>query len=79
MKPIKFKNSNKILKAPKNWNEEEQCEELTIYSDGKQCVSCWRLSFFDRLSVLIFGKVWLYVMSEGTQPPVALIAKKEIF
>jgi len=37
------------------------------------------MSWRERFSALFFGKVWLSVYSGQTQPPVWLMATKEIF
>ena len=39
-------------------------------NDGKQCVSCWKPTFKERMNILFGGKVWLGVLSGKTQPPV---------
>lgn len=42
MLAIKFKEANKNLSKPENMTDEE-CGSLWVYSDGRQCISCWRL------------------------------------
>lgn len=69
MKPIEFKESNIYLSKPSNMTEEE-CGSLRIFTDGKQCISCWRGDWKDRLKFLFTGKVWLKVVSGNNQPPV---------
>lgn len=69
MKPIKFDEANKNLLKPQNMTDED-CSSLWVYTDGQQCISCWKMSFKQRLSALIHGKVWLSVLSGYTQPPV---------
>ena len=71
MKPITFVEHNAVLQKPANMTDKE-CGSLSVYRDGKQCISCWKMSFKERISALLFGKVWLYVLSGNTQPPVAL-------
>lgn len=71
MKPTDFKQSTKVLQRPSTMAESE-CQSLPVWSDGKQCVSCWKLSFKERIKVLFHGKVWLGVLSGKTQPPVFL-------
>ena len=71
MKPIDFPQSTKVLQRPSTMTEQE-CQSLHVWSDGKQCVSCWKLSFKERLNVLFNGKVWLGVLSGKSQPPVFL-------
>ena len=78
MKPMKFKQANKDLLKPRNMTDDE-CGTLPVYSDGFQCISCWKPSFRERLSILIFGKAWLYVLSGETQPPVSIEGIKTIF
>ena len=78
MEPIKFSQSNKTLGRPSSMTEEE-CSDLTIYSDGEQCISLWKMSWRERFSALFYGHVWLYVFYGRTQPPVALSVKKDIF
>lgn len=70
MKPTHFDEANKTLLKPPGMTDEE-CGSLPVYNDGEQCISCWRMSLRERLAALLFGQVWLYVLSGETQPPVA--------
>jgi hypothetical protein len=81
MIPIKFKEANKCLKPPINWDAEKYgvCSDLWTYTDGNQSVSLWKLSWKERWQVLRYGKVWLGVMSGKTQPPVWVDSQKTIF
>lgn len=78
MEPINFKYATKVLGKPQGMTDDE-CGPLPILNDGETCVSCWAPSFKERLSILLFGKVWLWVYSGSTQPPVALLGAREIF
>lgn len=78
MRPIKFEQANKNLQKPSNMTDEE-CQSLWVYSDGEQCVSCWQLSFMERIKALFFGKIWISVLSGQTQPPIWLDANKTVF
>ena len=78
MKPVHFKESNKILQRPGDMTDDE-CGTLSVYTDNTQCVSCWKPSFIERLSILIFGRVWLSVFSGQTQPPVWIEGTKSAF
>lgn len=73
MIPIIFPEHNAVLQKPPNMTDEE-CLPLAVYCDGKQCISCWKMSWKERLSTLLFGKVWVWVLSGNTQPPIALEA-----
>ena len=78
MKPIKFKQANKNLLKPESMTDEE-CKSLWVYTDGEQCISCWKLTFKDRIKALVFGNVWISVLSGQTQPPIWLDANKTVF
>lgn len=78
MKPIKFKEANRNLLKPASMTDEE-CKSLWVYTNGIVCVSCWKLSFKERLLALIFGNIWLRVLSGGTQPPVLVECERTIF
>jgi len=78
MKPTQFKYSNKVLQpggAQYSGNITEVAP-LPVWSDGEQCVSCWQMTFKERLSALLFGRVWLAVLSGETQPPVAVVVSR---
>ncbi len=69
MEAIDFPQSTKTLARPQGTTEEE-CGPLNVYSDGEYCVSCWQPDWKDRWRLLFGGKVWLWVWSGFTQPPV---------
>ena len=75
---IKFKEANKNLLKPESMTDEE-CGSLWVYSDGRQCISCWRLTWKERIKALLFGKVWLFVLSGYSQPPVWLDCDDTVF
>jgi len=78
MKPTKFPQANKNLLKPESMTDEE-CGPLEVFTNGTQCISCWKMSIRERLSALIFGRAWLSVFSGETQPPVALWVAREGF
>lgn len=78
MKPIKFKQANRELLGPKLMTDDE-CRNLWVFTDDTECVSCWKLSFKERIRALIYGKVWLGVLSGNTQPPVWLDCNDTVF
>jgi len=78
MTPAKFKESNRTLRKPDSMTDEE-CGSLEVYTDGMQCISCWRLSLRERLSAVFFGRIWLGVVFGETQPPVWLICCRTAF
>lgn len=76
--PIKFDEANRQLTKPSNMTD-KQCSSLWVYADGTTCISCWQLSFKERIKALFFGKVWLGVLSGVTQPPVWVKCEKTVF
>ena len=78
MKPVKFPQATTELKKPVSMSEEE-CAPLWVFQDGQQCISCWRLSFWERVKFLLHGRIWLGILSGQTQPPVWLSAEKTVF
>lgn len=66
--PIKFKESNKVLKGGND------AEDLIVFNDEKVTVSCWRPTFMGRLKILFKGKIWLGIKNGTSQPPVWLTA-----
>ena len=78
MKPIKFKEANKNLLKPQNMTDEE-CSGLCVYTDGEQCISCWKMNWKQRIMSFLFGRVWLSVLSGQTQPPVWVDCDNTVF
>ena len=66
MKPIKFKESNVTLTG------EGEIKNLPAFRNGEHIMSCWKMNLKEKISALIFGKVWLIVKSRKTQPPVSI-------
>lgn len=73
MKPVKFPEANKNLLKPSSMTD-EQCSSLWVQNDGEESISCWQLTWGERLQALLFGRIWLGVLAGRTQPPVRLWA-----
>ena len=78
MYPVEFKEQTKVLRRPVGMTD-RQCANLPVYSDGEYCISCWKMGFIERLKTMIFGKVWVWVHSGETQPPITLKCYKTAF
>jgi hypothetical protein len=78
MKPIKFKEANRNLLKPDSMTDEE-CRSLWVYTNGHECLSCWKMSWKQRLSALFFGTVWVDIFSGGTQPPIWVDCTRTVF
>lgn len=68
MKPVDFAGRNRTYVA-------EGCGDLPIEDDGLQLISCWEMTWRERFSALIFGRVWLSLAGKE-HPPVLIIVKK---
>lgn len=77
MKPVYFDQATKVLGKPESMTDEE-CGPLPVLNDGDCCISCWVPSFRERLSILVFGRVWLWVLSGKSQPPVSIEGKRTL-
>ena len=71
MTPANFEESNRTLTKPRDMTD-EQCTSLPVWTDGEHCLSCWQGTWLERLQFLFTGKLWLWVHSGETQPPVAV-------
>ncbi len=79
MKPSDFPESTKTLQRPSDMTDDE-CGPLRIWNDDHTtCVSLWKPTLRERLSILIFGHVWLRVHSGQTMPPVLIEGRQTIF
>lgn len=81
MRPVEFTEQTTVLHANPNQTEidGQAVGKLPIFTDGNQVISCWGLSWRERLSALWHGRIWLGVHSGQTQPPVWMSADKTIF
>lgn len=82
MNPIDFEYRNAILTPAyegKYSGDVIEIVSLPVWTNNEQCISCWKPSLRERLSILFFGKVWVAVLSGGSQPPVAATGKRKYF
>lgn len=72
MKPIQFEEVTMFFTRPDNMTD-EKCKSLPVYTEPgvDDIISCWKLSWKERIQILFTGKMWLGVMSLG-HPPVWL-------
>lgn len=68
--PRRFPEANKIFTSPHNM--EEECGNLPVQVHAQGMLSCWQMSWRERLSALFFGRVWLN--THGSQHPPVWIA-----
>ena len=71
MRPIDFDQKNRTISRPQDMSD-DQCGSLPLYTDKRVCISLWQASWKERLRFMMTGKLWLWVFSGMTQPPVLL-------
>jgi hypothetical protein len=69
MKAVNFKYSNVTLGRPTGMTKDE-CGALPAYTEGEYCLSHWKMSWRERIQVILTGKIWLWVWFGSSQPPV---------
>jgi hypothetical protein len=76
MKAQIFTEANHLLEAPSKWDSDKhgECQPLPIYHGDGLMVSCWSLSWRERLRVLFSGLLWLTIVGD-VHPAVALSAE----
>jgi len=79
MKPVEFKHQNIVF--AKDQPEYQPLPALRIDSPEGEVISCWRLSFKERIKVLVFGRVWMSLMSfnKPLTPSYLAIDRKDVF
>jgi len=73
MKPVTFKEANV------NFAEsQDQYETLPAFKDNDGVViSCWKMSFIERLRILFHGKVWMSLMTFNKPLTPSYLASKK--
>ncbi len=79
MRPIKFKEANVIF--AKDQKEYQPLPALRIDSTQGEVISCWKFSLWERLQILIFGKLWVcnLTFKKSLQPMFFSVKKNEMF
>lgn len=79
MKPIKFKHQNTVF--AENQNEYISLPALKLDTPKGEVVTCWRLSFRERITVLFSGKIWmcLWSFNKPLTPSMLSVDRKELY
>lgn len=78
MKPVAFKEANgTLLGGPgADFGTEESVSDLPVCrASTGEIISCWRLTWLDRLRLLLTGRVWILVLARQTHAPIAVTAE----
>lgn len=78
MKPISFKEQNIVF--AKDQSEYQPLPAYISPADTGEVVSCWKLSFKERIILLFTGKLWVSLMSfhRPLTPSLFTVTKSEI-
>ena len=60
MKPIKFPEQNCTYAK-----DQKEYLPLPAFKDERETISCWQISFAERLKILFSGKIWLRQLNFG--------------
>jgi len=79
MKPIKFKEQNVVF--AEDQPEYLSLPALKIKSDEGYVITCWKMSFLEKIKVLFTGKIWLCLLTfnKPLTPIKFSTKKKDIF
>lgn len=79
MKPVEFKHQNIVF--AKDQPEYQPLPALRIDSLEGEVVSCWKLSFKERVKIIFTGRVWLSLMSfnKPLTPSYLAVNRKEVY
>lgn len=69
MRGVKFDRANDILRAPKG--QEESVYDLPIHRSDQSVTSRWKLSWRERIKVLLLGHVYFSCWGH-THPPMVI-------
>ena len=68
--PIAFPEANFVWKGWTSDEKREAVSDLPVRKEGGETISCWKVSWKERLLIFLTGKVWLHV--HGRHPPVLI-------
>jgi hypothetical protein len=70
VKPVDFPEANGTLYGGDLWPYPVM--DIPVWRTPTEIVSCWQMSFADRLRSLIFGRVWFRCLTTTSHPPILL-------
>ena len=79
MKPIKFKDQN--ITFAENQPEYQPLPALRLETKEGEVISCWKMSFKERIKILFLGKIWLsiYTFNKPLMPSYLTTNRKEVY
>ncbi len=79
MEPVEFEHQNIVI--AKDQPQYKPLPALKITGPDGAMVSCWKMSFIERIKTLFTGRIWVCVMTFNKPYPPTLIStdRKEIY
>jgi hypothetical protein len=79
MKPVKFKHQNIVF--TKDQPGYQPLPALKIDSPNGEVVSCWKLSFKERVKIIFTGRIWLSLITfnRPLTPSYLAVNRKEVY
>jgi hypothetical protein len=71
--PMDFPQANLTLNAPIGKND---VKPLPVWRGDGVILSCWKLTWRERLAAILTGHIWLWRMSSPSQPPVYITSRE---
>lgn len=65
MKPVRFPHANLDLVAP---TDQPDVQTLPVFQGDGYFVSCWALTWPQRIKLLFTGRLWFWVLGSGHPP-----------
>lgn len=67
MTPIRFKESNVVMKRPLSMSE-EQCFDVHAFQNGEQVITAWRPTPEELVKINLGEPIWLCLIGPTMQP-----------
>ncbi len=79
MKPIEFKHQNIVF--AKDQPEYQPLPALKLDTTEGEVISCWKLTFKERIKIIFTGRVWLSLMSfnKPLTPSFLSVNRKDVY
>ena len=79
MNPVKFKGHNTVIAEDQPEYIALPAHRDTSNNEGR-VTTCWKLSFMDKVRVLLWGRVWLQQLTfhEPLQPVILTVTKSDV-
>jgi hypothetical protein len=77
MRPIVFPESNGTLGGgpASRYGTLDAVADLPVYRGSGQVISCWQLTVWERVKLLLSGRVWLLVLGTN-HAPVSVVTER---